>query len=144
MVKITRNFDQNLNCSLCCTKFTIKIIFFAGSFRKYSVEAEPDGQFREKLKNFQKISSQNDLKELKPAKGSIKPPPPLSYSKLIDVSITRQVPLMIPLARPAVPLVAIDHCSRLKVVLFCQILWTYKCENSYHYRTWLWVGLVDK
>ena len=44
-----------------------------------------------------------------------------------------------------------DHYSRLKVVLFCKILKVEtdvrtdnKCENSDHYRPWLWVGLVDQ
>ena len=57
--------------------------------RKTSVEAPPEHEkvFKEKLKNFQKISSQSDLNEPVLAKGSTKPPPPLSYSKLIDVRI---------------------------------------------------------
>ena len=56
--------------------------------RKTSVEAPPEHEkvFKEKLKNFQKISSQSDLNEPVLAKESTKPPPPLSYSKLIDVS----------------------------------------------------------
>ncbi len=51
-----------------------------------STEPEPDGMFKEKLKNFQKISSQSDLKQKELAKGPTKPPPKMSYSKLIDVS----------------------------------------------------------
>ena len=45
-----------------------------------SVEVQ-DEKFREKLNNFQKISSQTDLKVIREPG----PPPPLSYSKLIEV-----------------------------------------------------------
>ena len=42
-----------------------------------------------------------------------------------------------------------DHYSRFNFVLFCQILKSdgrtdYTCQNSDHYRPWLWVGLVDQ
>ena len=43
-----------------------------------------------------------------------------------------------------------DHYSRLKFVLFCEILKSgdgrtdNTCENSDHYRPWLWVVLVDQ
>ena len=63
---------------------------------KRAVELENNehvGHFREKLKNFQKISSQTDLGVSsgdQRARSSVsserKPPPPLSYSKLIEVS----------------------------------------------------------
>ena len=58
-----------------------------------STEPEPDKQFGEKLKNFQKISSQSDLKQKELAKGPTKPPPPLSYSQLIDVSVISSLSL---------------------------------------------------
>lgn len=59
-----------------------------GEMRKSSVDAPPEheSQFKEKLKTFQKISSQSDMSEPLLAKGSTKPPPPLSYSKLIEVT----------------------------------------------------------
>ncbi len=49
----------------------------------------PDEKFREKLKNFQRISSRGELTEGKPDKGQAKapPPPPLKYSQLIAVRI---------------------------------------------------------
>ena len=60
--------------------------------RKRSTSVQPptsdhDEKFREKLKNFQKISSQTDLNArnaFNKAENK-KPPPPLSYSKLIEV-----------------------------------------------------------
>lgn len=55
--------------------------------RKLELENEHVGHFREKLKNFQKISSQSELKNKDGFKSGEKkqPPPPLSYSKLIEV-----------------------------------------------------------
>ena len=47
-----------------------------------------------------------------------------------------------------------DHYSRSKVLFFCEILKSWDgrtdgqtdttCENSDHYRPWLWVGLMDQ
>ena len=46
--------------------------------------------------------------------------------------------------------VSSNHYSHFKFVLFCEILKNVDgrtdptCENSDHYRPWLWVGLVDQ